>query len=115
MVKDIMSSVRDKITTKIKEHATLVEVSQIDRTFNKTDTELVNLKELVNENSGYIAKLTSTSEHIDKRLKEWEKIFPKMQDEVINVKSDIAARTTKEEFNVVMQQLPQVATKQDTE
>jgi len=50
---------------------------------------------------------------MDSKLKDWEKNFPKMQTEIINVKADCASKTTKEEFNVMYTQFPHVATKND--
>lgn len=110
-----MDVVKTNMIQNIKDHASLVEVSQIPTIGSKTDVDSLGTKEEVSDLKYIITRINSKNESIEKRFAEWDKRIPKLETEVISARSDIAMRTTKEEFNIVMQQLPHVATKQDIE
>lgn len=113
MIYPILNSIKSSMIENIKEHASLVEVSTIPTFGNKTETDLSSHKEEISDIKNIMTRINSKNESIEKRFAEVEKRIPKLETELITVRSDIAMRTTKEEFNIVMQQLPHVATKSD--
>jgi len=115
MIKGIIEVVKTNLYQNIKEHASLIELAQVPSYGNKNDLDSSVIKEEVSDLKVIITRINSKNESIEKRFAEWDKRIPKLETEVITARSDIAMRTTKEEFNIVMQQLPHVATKQDIE
>lgn len=98
------------IDASVSNHASLINVTQIQKI---PDNKEEIIKEEMADLKNHMSKITQKEENIEKKVLEFERIFPRLNTDIGNLRTDIQTKASKEELVTINTNVPNFATKQD--